>query len=303
MNWFLLALIAPLAWSVSNYIDKFILSGTDDGKNRSGGLLILSSLVSIIFAVLVLWHTGTSALNIGSQPIGALILSGMFEALYIYFYFCALEKESTTMINVLFQFVPVFGILLGYAFLREVATLKQVIAVLFILLGTLFFLFKKGERLAVRPKIILLMTASTVCAALYDVVFKMAIDGKPFWTGVFWQYIGIGLLGLIMFISIPEHRSEFFSLLKKQKSTAIVYTSFAEILNIVAVLATNAAILLAPVALVLSVGSVQPLFIYIEGIILFILFPTLFNVAEKPSLKPQYIFGILLVCLGGFLIY
>ena len=92
MNWFILALLAPLAWSAANYLDKFILSrsrGGQGGQSGSGGLLVLSSLVSLVFALVLAVMFGPR-LAIDSQHEGALILSGMFEALYLLFYFFAL---------------------------------------------------------------------------------------------------------------------------------------------------------------------------------------------------------------------
>ncbi len=77
----------------------------------------------------------------------------------------------------------------------------------------------------------------------------------------------------------------------------------AELMNIVALLATNAAVLLAPVALVLSVSSTQPIFVLLEGIILAALYPKFFSPEEKPSLRPAYLLGIALVCVGGVVIY
>ena len=80
-------------------------------------------------------------------------------------------------------------------------------------------------------------------------------------------------------------------------------TTLAEILNIVALLATNAAILLAPLAVVVSISSVQPIFVLLEGFLIALFFPKLLDQSERPTIKVTYLFGILLVCVGGFLIY
>ena len=85
------------------------------------------------------------------------------------------------------------------------------------------------------------------------------------------------------------------------KGKFVALVALAEVLNISAVLVTNAAIVLAPVALVLSVGSVQPVIVLIAGLLLAVIYPKLFA-HDKPQFKFQYVLGIVLVVIGGFLI-
>ena len=304
MNWFLLALIAPLSWSIANYLDKYILSSSKNEENGgSGGLLILSCLVSIIFAFCIFAVQGFDKLILPSQTTGALVFSGMFEALYLIFYFWALERESTTTVISLFQFAPIMGLLFGYLFLSEIPNGTQVFAILLILIGTLFIVYKKGEKSSFKWNILLLMLASTTFVGFYNTLFKLFGEHIFFWTAVFWQYIGIGIIGFIFFVVSPQYQREVFGMLKGRGSKSLLLTGAAELMNIFAILATNAAVLLAPVAIVLAIGSVQPLFVLIEGLIIVKLFPKLLSEEEKPSLKLQYLIGIILVCIGGFIIY
>ncbi len=304
MNWFYLALLAPLCWSIANYVDKFLLSRTsDDVQGGSGGLLILSSLVSIIAAILVLCARGVIGVTLGSQQAGVLILSGMFEALYILFYFWALEQESTTTVISLFQFAPIMGLLFGYLMLGEIPNGTQIFAVILILIGTLCIIFKKGERFRFNGHVLLFMIVSTAFVGIYNTLFKMVGAEIPFWTAMFWQYLGIGMVGFLLFFGVSHYRAQAIAMLTQRSGSILALTGAAELLNIFALMATNAAILLAPVALVLSVSSVQPAFVLIEGFVIFALFPKMLDRSEKPSLRWRYLLGIVLVCLGGCIIY
>lgn len=304
MNWILLALLAPLAWSVANYLDKYILSHADNKEEGgSGGLLVLSALVSLLAALAVFIFHGGDVLNLGSQQIGALLLSGMLEAMYILFYFWALEKESTTTVISLFQFAPAMGLLFGYLMLHEVPDASQFFAVGLILIGTLMISHKKGERFSLKGNVFILMLVSTAFVGLYNTLFKLAGENLPFWTGMFWQYIGIGMIGFLLFASIPPYRKQSIDMLTKRSGKMVMFTGLAEGMNILALMATNAALVLAPVALVLSVGSVQPVFVLIEGYLLAAFFPRLFQEEGKTAFTASYLIGILLVCVAGFLIY
>ncbi len=300
MNWIILALIAPLAWSIANYIDKFILSRSQNDEGGSGGLMVLSSLVSLVIVIILFILYGSSTISIGANNIFILVLSGIFEALYILFYFWALERESTTTVISLFQFSPIMGLVFGYILLHEIPTSMQIFAVILILIGTLCIVWKKNESLSLKKNILLLMLVSTAFVGVYNTLFKLVAEQVPFWTSVFWQYLGIVFVGLVLFIFVSKYRKQAIYMMSKK---TLFTTTLAELMNVIALLATNMAILFAPVALVLSISSVQPIFVLIEGFIIVALFPNLLDKSERPSLKLSYILGILLVCMGGFLIY
>ena len=299
MNWFILALLAPLAWSIANYLDKFLLSNSGgEGEGGSGGLMILSSFVSLIAAGCVLLKFGAAGVTLDSQSVGVLILSGMFEALYILFYFWALEIESTATVISLFQFAPIMGLLFGYLMLGETPTSTQFIAVVVILMGTLLIIKKKGERLSFSGHVLLFMIIATTFVGIYNTLFKIVGENIPFWAAMFWQYLGIGMVGFLLFFGVAPYRKQTIDMVTKKSSRSLGLTAAAEIMNILAVMATNAAILLAPVALVLSVSSIQPVFVMIEAYIIMVFFPKLLDPCDKPKFMLQYILGILLVCVG-----
>ncbi len=304
MNWFLLALLAPLAWSVANYLDKFLLSNSKgEGEGGSGGLLILSSLVSLVAAGCIFLKQGALGITLDSQSVGVLILSGMFEALYILFYFWALEAESTATVISLFQFAPIMGLLFGYLMLNESPTGMQFLAVLVILVGTLLIIKKKGERLSFNGHVLLMMIVATTFVGIYNTLFKIVGEHIPFWSAMFWQYLGIGMVGFLLFFGVAPYRKQAIDMITKKSLNSLGLTGLAEVMNIVALMATNAAILLAPVALVLSISSIQPVFVLIEAYIITAFFPKFLDPCDKPVFMLQYALGILLVCVGGFLIY
>lgn len=302
MNWLTLSLLAPVCWSIANYLDKYLLSKRHSGIG-SGGLFILSALVSGIISFCIYLKFGYDPLRVDSQIAGALILSGIFEALYIFFYFIALERESTTTVISLFQLAPIMGIIFGYLMLNELPNADQFFGVALILVGTLLVIKKKGEKLSFKRGVVPLMITSTAFVGIFSTIFKIAAEGIDFWTAVFWQYIGIAIVGFILFSSVGPHRKEAGIMIGKSGFKVLFITILAELSNVGALLATNAALLIAPVALVLSIASVQPILVYLEGLVLVFFFPALFRGEDKVTINLRYIIGVILTCLGGAYVY
>jgi len=303
MPWFVLALLPPLCWSAANYLDKYVLSRAKSASGGAYGLLILSAAVSVAFALGVLAFVGAdpvSAVSTTSREF--LLLSGAFEALYILFYFLALGKESATTVNVLFQFGPVFSLLLGFAFLHEAPLPVQLLATALILIGSTLVVWQPGEKFEMRGDVVGLMLLATGFLAGFILLFKVGGgDDLGFWQAVFWQYLGIGAVGAVL-ACLPFARKDFVELVRGRGTRMLAVTVGAEGANIAAILATNAAVLVAPIGLVSSVGAVQPVFVLIEGIVLARMLPGLKDVFATPALRVRTLVGIALAVVGGFLI-
>lgn len=299
MNWLFFALMAPLIWSFANYVDKYIISSVQSKDGGSEGFIVVSSFLSLIFsAILFVSQIGRINTEPNFLTILILILSGFFETIYIYFYFRSLEIESASTVIAFFQFAPVFGVILGAIFLKEYPSILQIIAMGIILIGTLFIVAKKDVSIF-KNKIVGLMTLSTLFVGIFSLLFKIGSDGINFWDATKWQYFGMGITAFVFLLFSKKARTQFKSM---SNNRIVMFSSIGEILNIGAILVLNKAITMAQVGIVLSISSIQPAFVFLEGIILAIISPKLFN-AEKTKFKFLYIIGLILVIIGGFLIY
>jgi drug/metabolite transporter (DMT)-like permease len=304
MSWITIALLPPLFWSVANYLDKYVMTKAKaDASGGAYGLLILSAAVSVVFALIATACIGIEPVQaVSTRSKELLLLSGAFEALYILFYFLALGKESATTVNVLFQFGPIFSLVLGFLFLQETLSPTRMLAIALILVGSLLVVKRAGERLEMRRDVVGLMLLACAFAAGFILLFKLG-GGEEigFWQAVIWQYFGIGVLGVLA-ACFGFAREDFLALLRGRGARMLTVTVGAEGANIAAIIATNAAVLVAPIGLVSSVASVQPIFVLLEGLVLARLLPGLKDVFETPRLTTRVLVGILLACVGGFLI-
>ena len=75
----------------------------------------------------------------------------------------------------------------------------------------------------------------------------------------FWEYLGLGVVGVVIYIFVPKYRDEFMQMNRAGGVKIFTLNTVSEVFATVGDFLTNFALLLAPVAMVYLVGSFQPL--------------------------------------------
>lgn len=271
MNWFLIALIGPVLWAMVNHIDKYIISRYFCGRGV-GSLVLFTSISGLIISFFILlfdfgqiFINPTNALIIGIN--GALLVAAFIPYLY------ALENEEASWASSLYQLIPVFGYILASVFLHERLMPMQLFASSLVIIGAVTISLNFSQKIKFKAKPFLLMTLSSFMIAVNALVFKIIALEGTFWGTAFWEYIGGGIFGLLLFALIPLYRKQFIATVQRGRKTVLTINFVSELLNIGAKLAANFASLLAPLALVWVVNGSQPLIVFIYGIILTIFIP------------------------------
>jgi uncharacterized membrane protein len=303
-NWFLIALIAPLLWSIVNHIDKYMLSKYL--KDRGvGALLIFSALASVITLPFILYFYHVEIFSVSTQDLWLLILVGFLSVGAFFFYLKGMDEEEASIVIPLFQLVPVFGYFLSYAILGESLNTSQILSSLLIIFGIIVLAIEIDidNKVTLRGRVLGLVTISSFFFALHDTLFKKVAITESFWPSVFWQYVSLTVFGVLILIFVKSYRNDFLSMLKNSGTRVLSLNVLSEVLYIIGNMANNFATLLAPVALVLVVSSYQPLFVFIGGIILTIFLPHI--AMEKISTKHLFhkIVSILIIFIGSYLLY
>jgi uncharacterized membrane protein len=270
MNWFFIALGAPFLWALVNISDNYLVTRfKEEGKERSsGGLVLFSSLSGIVTAFLV-WIFTDHLFEISRQDKILLLFSGVLTIAWVILYLFTLETEETSSVVPWFLTVPVFGYILGYVFLGETLTREQLLGSGIIFLGLILInLNWSGEKRKFKPKPAVYMLIACAMSATIGVLFKYVTVENNFWVASFWQYVGLGISGLFIFLFVPSYRASFIHMNKTGGGTIFALNTFSESITIVGNLLTNFALTLAPVAMVYLVASFQPaivLFLSILG--------------------------------------
>jgi len=302
MNWLLIALIGPILWALVNHIDKYLLSDNFEGSNI-GALMIFSTLqCGLILPILYLFND--QVFNTSFFNISMLVIIGIMSVFAIMPYMYALDQEEASIVIPLFQMIPVWGFFFSYILLGETLSGTQLVGCLLIITGSIIITLELSEekKIKFKKRTVYLMLISTILFALYETLFKFVAIEEGFVIASFWEYVGVLLMGILFYIFVRKYRESFLQLLKFQGKRIISLNIASESLTIIGNIAINFALILAPVALTLTISGVQPLFVFIIGIFLTLFFPKIYT--EKISKKHlvQKVISIVIMVIGGALI-
>ncbi|OHA15315.1 MAG: hypothetical protein A3G52_00970 [Candidatus Taylorbacteria bacterium RIFCSPLOWO2_12_FULL_43_20] len=298
MNWFFIALGAPFLWAIVNHADKYLLSKYFKGKNV-GALLIFSTLVAIL-VLPTLYFINPSVLQVSPRNITILIIAGIISSTAVAFYLYALKEDETSVVIPLFQIIPIFSFILAFIILGETLTVRQIIGSILIICGSIFIAMDIGKKFALKGRVLGLMVGSSFLFALYETIFKFVAVDEGFIVSSFWEYTGLFIVGVFFFTFVKNYRRQFIGLIKLRPIFMLSYNTASEILTVAGNLLTNFAILLAPVTLVLSVANLQPMFVFILGILITLFLPKIAREKISRTVIFQKIISLVIIICGSY---
>ncbi len=307
MNWFFVAILAPIFWSANTHFDKFILSKYSTGGGV-GSVFLFSTFFSLIFSIaLLVIKYSEIVLYSNLQNFLLFLIPGFLNAFGLYFYLKSLKTEESSVVVALFQLSPVFAYFLGYLFLNETLTLIQILASLSILAGAGILSFDIEEvegKIRIKWGMVCFILLSALLFAFNDVLFKkFTIYEGSFVTSLFWQHLGIFIVGMSFFLLSKDFRKDFVSLITTSRVKIFVLNGISEFFYVLGGLISNFATLLAPVALILVVNTYQTVFTFIIGILLTLFLPHI--ITEKISRRHlfQRVLAIVVILIGSYFLY
>lgn len=298
MQWLFFALVTPFLNSIDSLGEKLLVD-----KHVKDAIVIVfnEGFLYFLFGLSILfWHK--------MQPlpllhIGALLLSGMFFIYYLIPFFKALSIEETSRVVPLFQFIPIFVLLLSFIFLHEQISGKQLIGFFVIFAGAFLLSAQKLDGKILKPrKAFWYMLFSSFLYSLTPILFKFVVVHTDFWTAFFYQAIGGGLGAATLFIYTPYRKSFFKENLKLPIKTWSIMT-VNQTATIVAELSASFAFSIAPVALVSIVAGTQPLFTLVFAILLSKFLPHIIEEDISKGTLGLKFTSVFLILGGLFFIY
>jgi len=302
MNWFLIALLPPALWSVSNHFDKYLLSKYFKGDGV-GTLMVFSSIIGVLLLpFIVLFHPEVIA---SFDPKYLLIsLNGFFYILAVLPYFYALQKDEASIVVPLFQMTPVFSYFLSYLVLGETLKTIQIIGGLIIIFGAVLISLDLTihKKIKLKREVFFFMALSSLLYAVNFLFFKYFAIQVNFWVTSFWEYIGFAVFAFLLIVFVRVYREEFLKVMKTNRASVLTINGINEVINIIAKASFNFVSLLAPITLIWIINGLQPFFVFFYGIILTLVFPKISreNITKKALL--QKILAIVIMFAGVYLI-
>src|SRR3989338_3020058 len=247
MFWLPIALLAPASAALGNYIDKHMLSAYAK-HGGIGAIVIFSSLFASIVIPVALF-LGDGVFTVTSFQGSVLIVNGCLTVIALLFYLYAIDKENVLLSIPILQVVPVFAFVLGYLVLGETLSGRQMAGAFIVIAGTAIFSLEiqSWKNITIKGKSLLLILGASLPLAISGVVFKWAALDLGYWTTQFWEDVGIGLFGVLLFLLIPMYRESFRGVFRSRfHATRILgFILLAELLMVGSDLILNFAFLLA----------------------------------------------------------
>lgn len=272
----LISMLAALVYSLTNYVDKFLVNGVNKIGSSIKTLLVFSTLIAgIVFSPIWLIINGFNII-INIQSLVLILSSAIISIVALYFYFKSLEISDTSIVVVMFQLIPVFSYIMGVIFFNEILSIRQIVGSIIILCSTILISIDFKTKSKKRLKVLPLMTISSFLYALYYILFELAIKNSSYNVCAFYFQISLLVIGVFL-LSLNSFRTAFISAIKSNGKKYLSVNIINEFLNLAGMLLENYANVLIPIAIVTVVSRVQVIFVFVIGLIGTILFPKFFN--------------------------
>lgn len=303
MHSFIIALLAPAIWAVTNHFDKYII-GKYFKSASVGAMMIFSALVGLLVMPIAALFQQT-AFSISPWTALLIALNGWLYLVAVLPYLKALKISDASAAVPMFQIIPVISFVLAWLVLGETLTGNQVAGGVLVIVGAIIISFEmqKGRKLKLRGDTLGLMFLSSFIFALNFLIFKVFAVETDFWTTVFWESVGFVAFGAGLLTFVGDYRKDFLSVFRKNGKTVISLNICNEVLNIIAKLVFNYASLLMAITMAWIAVGFQPVFVLLYSILLATFFPYISNENVVGKHLIQKVVSIVIMLIGIYIIY
>lgn len=278
-QYLLVTILGILIISITNHYDKYLVDRFS--KDFSIGILLIFSAFIGLPAAALIFLFGGDVFNISAESKYLLILSGILYIISLIPYMYALSDEDVSNIMPAFLIMPPITYALSYFFLGEILSNTQILGIILVVIGILFFsgdaTYDEKNKLKVkfryRPYLLIFLSAAMTSGIV--VLFKYAaINDDNYYVTIFWNQIGYIIAGVLLFL-VPTYRNGFIEMVNSKKSLNVAaFNAIGEIINLTGDLIYRYALLIGTVTIVQSIAlGFQPIFVFLLGLIFTIFLP------------------------------
>jgi len=278
MSWLVYALLAPLIFTVVNFIDKLIL---EKHVRNPASMPPYISIMAFFSGCLLFVVTGFPVLPFRDAAI--VIFTGILTAVGAVLYYQALSMEETSKVIVLIQIQPVMVLILSFLLLHETISAIQFVGFVLILGAAVTLSAKRGIGGFQLSGIFGKLLVINFLWSLSVVLFKFVAAGDHFEPFLPYESWGFALGGLLIFLFVGSVRDAFRESLRVIPRQALAIIAVNETIFLGAKLLTLTAVALGPTALVSVLGGTQVFFGIVAGWILTLIAPSIYKENIIPS--------------------
>lgn len=267
--WIVLAGLPSLLYAISNHIDKHLLETHFSNRLGPISLLVVSALISVVALPFIwIWSPTSLAPEIWSH-LFLFALVGLLHTALLWCYLTALSLEDTTTIVIFYAMLPILGLAASNLLLGESLLPMQVVAMFVTILAILLISVERtGDTLRVKTRAAALMFGASLCWALGDVAFKFVALEESLHRALFWEHLILFCVGCIVLLIAPTVRQDLVSVTKQNTVKILSINLTSECLYILGNVVSAIPLLLVQVAAVHLVQTLQPVWVFLIGVLL-----------------------------------
>jgi len=290
--WIFLSILAAFLWSVSNVIDKYVLS-----KLISTPMIpvVISGFVALVIGLSVIASSGFGAMSLGH--IFLALAGGSVYTFVLLLYFKAIKIGDITSLVPLFYLVPLFIAAIAWFLLGE-RLLSMEYAGIFLLVAGAFMISWDNNNPFKFGKAFWLMIFSTFLLAINQVITKYLLNFYDFWP-VF-ALISVGCFLPVIPIFFKNFHDLKLLILKNKKAVGFVLAS--EFLYRSASALITFAVAIGSVTLVNAISSIQPFFVLLIMVLFSFFAPNILKEELPKSKILSKVVAITVMFIGGILV-
>lgn len=257
--WLLLAVGAQILFAAAIYVDKYTLATFSPDP---GTAALASSALNLIVAVgLLVWRGPVD----GGWTDNTLLLgSGAVFAVGLVFYFKALALADASAVSPLFQFFPIWVLLIAVVLGDKVSSASVIGIGITVASGAMFLAAAGGGRV-LQLRLVFLMLSSCLFLGVQATMIDRVLTRHSFADALGMILAGGAVAGLVGLLAVPRTSESTFAQLGIQGLVALLV---AEVLSLAADVLLIAALAAGPVVLVALTTSLEPLALFALGAIL-----------------------------------
>ena len=273
MSWLVFAFSGPVLWAISTHFDKYLVERYFKHSDVAV-LLLFTTFIGVLTLPFIVFYEPT-VFQLDAASMALIALSGILYMGATLFYLRALQSEEASVVAPFFQAVPLFGYALAYFVLGETLSIVQMAGGALIIIGTLIVSVRVGQNVRIfKLRLVLLMLACCLAAAVSGLIFKAFAITVAFWTTTFWMFVGEAMFGAALLL-VSSYRRQLADLLRVNAAALLTINGSNELINLGGGLGNRYALMFAPLAIVQAISSTTALFVFAFGVALSVAFPRL----------------------------
>lgn len=231
----------------------------------------------------------------------SIVLLEIFSAAFLFvigcsFYIKAIQVEEVSRINILWNLIPFFNLVLGWFLIGEKLTIIEFLAFVILISASLVASvhFNKGKMKI--SKAFVLMIFACLFISMCDVFLKIATKDISFSLAFIYLSIFTTLISFVYFFS-PKFRLDFYEQKKSLSLKLIFLVIGVNILSKIGLLFSIWSLSLGPIALVTSLEGLQVIFVFIIIILFSIFAPkVLREELDRKNIMLKLLAMLLMIC-------